>query len=153
MWMIVFGAGASHDSVAPEQWQGRVNPDLQPPLTKHLFDHRPIFVDAAHRYDRCAPLINDLWNVSRRAEAIEQYLESQTQERKHDGLFQSQLMALRFYLKMIIYKTTEEWKAANGPSSTGQAKTSGGSRKAEMGGSPKARAIQHTMLVCGQCAP
>jgi hypothetical protein len=121
MWMIVFGAGASYDSVSEERWHERVDPDLQPPLTTGLFDQRPIHVKAWTKHEPCAPLVNELWNVARKAEAggtrsptVEEYLENLVVKYGTTPRMQQQLMALRFYLHDVIAETTREWVNAHG---------------------------------------
>jgi hypothetical protein len=82
MWMVIFGAGASLDSVPFERWSGRVDANLQPPLTVNLFDQRPIHVNAWTAFYECAPLINQLWHVTRPisrgsdAPSVEEFLQT-----------------------------------------------------------------------------
>jgi hypothetical protein len=69
--LIVFGAGASYDSVLhcpPPALQFSTNSlrvnqfgqheEFRPPLANQLFEDRPLFVEKMEQYPACKPLVN-----------------------------------------------------------------------------------------------
>ncbi len=71
MLLVIFGAGASYDSVyhrPPPEAQFSTNvariqrfgsyEESRPPLANQLFDDRPLFVEIMQTYPACKPLVN-----------------------------------------------------------------------------------------------
>lgn len=62
MLLIVFGAGASYDSVPEDSWTGeqRANSESQPPLGVQLFSPRRHFVEAIGAFPPANELVAEL---------------------------------------------------------------------------------------------
>ena len=113
---MVFGAGASFDSVAP----GSYPPDhLQvhewreghPPLASQLFENRDLFTRAANNFPLCKSVIGDLRlaltenpSVDIEAEIEQMFAHSERYDPLRIGL-----AALRFYLQMILRQCEKIW--------------------------------------------
>jgi hypothetical protein len=119
MWMLIFGAGASYDSVPVDRWLNRVSIDLQPPLTVQLFDQRPKHRDAWANWPSCAPLVMELWYVAHAAidggPSVEEHLQSIVERHGETDRVRRQLMALRFYVRDVIQRGVGDWMNENGP--------------------------------------
>jgi hypothetical protein len=121
VWMIVFGAGASFDSVPEPRWSGRIHKDRRPPLTNQLFEQRPYHVQAWTMYEWCADLVNELWPIAQASAedpskpGVEEHLQELVATYGDRQRTQRQLMALRFYLKWVIHATFDAWVLENGP--------------------------------------
>jgi len=57
MLLVIFGAGASYDSVLQLPPRSS-NEDSRPPLANQLFDDRGLFVQVMNEYVACKPLVN-----------------------------------------------------------------------------------------------
>lgn len=55
--LVVLGAGASYDSVNPNDFGSQSDAAYRPPLAKELFDPRPAFGVAVSHYPACRPLV------------------------------------------------------------------------------------------------
>jgi len=109
MLLVVFGAGASYDSVPhrpvdPPQWQ-----PYRPPLANQLFDDRPLFVDAMRRFPQCQPVIPDLRNVSATA-GVEQVLSRFESEAEGYPERHKQLAAIKYYLHYALWECERHWR-------------------------------------------
>lgn len=69
--LVIFGAGASFDSIPPNAPSGDVA--WKPPLAKDLFDHRVEYAAIAKQW-QCVPTVAYLRNVAQSGEPIEQEL-------------------------------------------------------------------------------
>lgn len=103
MLLVIFGAGASFDSVPflhPNVYNG---PD-RPPLADQLFESRASFLDAMSRYPRIKAIIPRLLGGS-----VENKLEELLREgaKNHERL--KQLTAVRYYLQDIVRRCQDDW--------------------------------------------
>jgi SIR2-like domain len=115
MLMVIFGAGASYDSVStyppgtPVQPHGGDLPNRfhRPPLANELFENRPLFAEIIQLFSACEPIIPRL--RAHQGETVEAAL--QELQEKADGYSRglSQLAAVRYYLAHAIAGTTERW--------------------------------------------
>ena len=116
MLMVVFGAGASHDSVPnrlPRPWQ-EDGLHYRPPLANQLFDDRRPFVDAMSKFPRCQPIIPFLRHL-RGNESVESVLERLQTEAGEYPERHRQLAAIRYYLHFALWECGREWeKVAQG---------------------------------------
>jgi hypothetical protein len=127
MFFIVFGAGASYDSVPEFEWsseQGGASAEYRPPLANELFAAvgRPRVQGAcASRVPGIAGLLGRLQHVARAGANIEEELERLAREAEggRQDLVR-QLVALRFYIKFVVSEsTTRWWGLANGVTNFG----------------------------------
>src|SRR3989337_761360 len=110
MLMVVFGAGASYDSVPsrdPKSWPKERLPD-RPPLANELFDDRPLFVDAMSRFPRCQAIIPYLRHRSEDV-SVEAVLEKLQAEGEEYPERYRQLAAIRFYLHFVLWECERRW--------------------------------------------
>ena len=108
MLMVIFGAGASYDSVPA--FPAGVNPgSSRPPLAKDLFALTGLNMEAMEQFPQCQAIMPDLQNPSNN-ETIEQILQ-RFQDEDHP-LRRRQLAAVRFYLQFMISRCQEGWRAA-----------------------------------------
>lgn len=109
--MVIFGAGASYDSVPEDEWGAmqHVSP-YRPPLTIDLFSKREPFDQALIAYWRCGGLVGELRSVVARGAPLEEALQRYRQmaDDGNDDLAK-QLLALRFYLREIVGECTSQW--------------------------------------------
>ena len=120
MLMVIFGAGASYDSVPayPPPQSGRLpiatphagdvaNNYHRPPLANQLFENRPLFANTIQLYSACEPIIPRLRN--HHGETVEAAL--QDLQEKADGYSRgpAQLAAVRYYLVHAISNTQRLW--------------------------------------------
>jgi hypothetical protein len=123
MLLIIFGAGASYDSVqhlpppkpkgaVVNNWSSEVIPkvdpreNFRPPLACQLFDTRDLFANLIEEFGDIRPLVPRL----RSCASIEQQLASFEEEAKDypDGL--QQLVAVRYYLHSALWQCQKEWR-------------------------------------------
>jgi SIR2-like domain len=114
MLMVIFGAGASYDSV-PTYPPGThidtgdaLNNFHRPPLANELFENRPVFADAITRFPACQPIVPRLRRL--KGETLEAALQD-LQARAIDyprGL--QQLAAVRYYLQYILWQCSIAWR-------------------------------------------
>jgi hypothetical protein len=111
MLMVVVGAGASYDSVHPnDHGPGSDASKYRPPLAKQLFDPRASFLAAVSTYPACRPLIGSLRDrvgAGRDVEALLEELVLRAQQ--GDRQLPRQLMGVRFYLRQIIEDCGRMW--------------------------------------------
>ncbi len=106
MLMVIFGAGASYDSV-PAIPIG-VNTGNRLPLAKDLFIRTGLTMQAMAAFPQCQALMPEFQNPSNN-ETVEQILQ-RLQEENHP-LRTQQLAAVRFYLQFLITRWQENWKS------------------------------------------
>lgn len=115
MLMVIFGAGASYDSVSsrPPKHYPPVQLPSRPPLANELFDDRPNFRQAMQRFEECKAIIPYLQsrppNVS-----VEERLESLQAEADDFPRRHQQLAAIRYYLHFMLWECEQEWKGLAG---------------------------------------
>lgn len=112
MLMVVFGAGASYDSV-PSRPAGAGARDeserlYRPPLANSLFEDRTNFEQVMDQFPRCKPIIPLLRN-SGGDFSVEEVLERLQIEAEDYPEGQRQLAAIRFYLQLVILETEVNW--------------------------------------------
>ncbi len=122
MLLVIFGAGASYDSVlhlppppppsgsqsnfdySPPPARGPEE-DSRPPLANQLFDNRGLFVQVMNSYAACRPLINQLRGnvqIERQLRKFEDEAESFPPRRR-------QLAAIRYYLHHMLWNCQNNW--------------------------------------------
>ena len=115
MLMVVFGAGASYDSVPaipparepPQHATPRYHSN-RPPLANELFDDRPLFNEAVRNCQKCQPIIPYLQGSSVPVEQVLDKLQSVA-----DQYLQRyrQLAAVRYYLHFMLLACVKKWNA------------------------------------------
>lgn len=117
MLLVIFGAGASFDSVphlapnarsiAPITFlQGRSLHDAdRPPLASQLFEDRPTFVELMKEFPDCLPIIPLL----RGEVQVERQLALFEQQAKKYPTRYRQLLAIRFYLHRMLLMCQQGW--------------------------------------------
>jgi hypothetical protein len=111
--LVIFGAGASYDSVPhlppPTALQQSLKParheEFRLPLANQLFENRPGFVSAMERFGRCLPLVPLL----RTNTPVEQQLATFQQQAKTFPERHAQLLAIRFYLHFSLWECQRNW--------------------------------------------
>jgi hypothetical protein len=114
MLLVIFGAGASYDSV-PTYPPGTqiltgdvLNHDHRPPLANELFKNRPVFAEAITRLPECQPIVPRLRALKGESlEAALQDLQSKATDYPR-GL--QQLAAVRYYLQYILWQCGDAWR-------------------------------------------
>lgn len=107
MLMVVFGAGASYDSV-PSRPPDQYSIDFRPPLSDQLFGDRPLFVDAVSRFERCLPIVPLLRHIAD-GDSLEAALGRLQSEAGAYPDRYKQLAAVRFYLHFMIWECERHW--------------------------------------------
>jgi len=113
MLMVIFGAGASYDSVPTRRAS---NPnfsypissdgEFRPPLANQLFADRPLFREAMQRFPRCQPIIPLLQKAG---VSVEQELEKLRAEARDYPERDRQLAAIRYYLHFVLRQCEDQW--------------------------------------------
>lgn len=117
MLMVIFGAGASFDSVpsdppnkdslrSPSEWIVNKQSN-RPPLANQLFEERSMFAETLERYPRCLAIVPRLRHLGGRLleEVLEQF---QTEAVSYAPGYQ-QLAAVRYYLHEMLWVCGEAW--------------------------------------------
>lgn len=115
MLMVIFGAGASYDSVSTYPPGTHIQPhggDVpnrfnRPPLADELFENRPLFAEIIQLFPACEPIIPRL--RAHQGETVETALQELQQEADSYSRRLSQLAAVRYYLSLAIAGTIERW--------------------------------------------
>jgi hypothetical protein len=106
MLMVVFGAGASYDSV-PSLRPGLEPPEpCRPPLADQLFEGRADFKTARARFEKCLPVIPYLQGPG---VAVERVLERLQAEAEEYSERYRQLAAIRYYLHYVLWELERGW--------------------------------------------
>jgi hypothetical protein len=115
MLMVIFGAGASFDSIDSKP-PGHGNPgwdideEFRPPLANDLFGPRKLFADAMARFEKLQPIVPLLRHTGgRNIEGVlrELQLEADQYPERH-----CQLMAVRYYLHYVLWQCERNLRAA-----------------------------------------
>lgn len=110
MLLVIFGAGASHDSVdervnsRPYAQLGR---DYMPPLARDLFDGRSDYQDIMSNYPAVKGIVQELRRKTHAGESIEEVMQSLSDSKALRNIIG--ISATRFYLNHLIKMTTEKW--------------------------------------------
>jgi hypothetical protein len=118
MLMVVFGAGASYDSlseyppIAFSNFQQLTSPHFQneprrPPLAAQLFEHER-FSTFFTRYPECLGLFPQLDRVAK-STGLEQRLAELVGESDGDAIVRQQMIALRYYIKEVVAWSASQW--------------------------------------------
>jgi hypothetical protein len=115
MLMVVFGAGASYDSIDVKPpnsgnpgWA--INEEFRPPLAKDLFGSRELFAEEMKRIERLQPIVPILRHTGgKNVETVLRELQDEAGEypERH-----RQLMAVRYYLHIALWSCEVKWKEA-----------------------------------------
>jgi len=109
MLMVIFGAGASYDSLV-DIGVGYPDKDLSPPLANQLFGRRGVFEAAVQEYGECRPIIPQLRQLAQDTN-LEKVLEGLRAEGDYDDQRHVQLHAVRYYLRNVIGVCSQLWPA------------------------------------------
>jgi hypothetical protein len=105
MLMVIFGAGASHDS-SPTNPSGHPGGN-RPPLANSLFEDRKEFRGPRSAFPHIQSLIPQLMPHGDRS--VEQTLQRYTDQAPGDPLRKQQLLAIRYYLQLIFRVIVPDW--------------------------------------------
>ncbi len=110
MIMVIFGAGASYDSVPsrPPELYTRGAYESRLPLANELFLDTDLFNEGIERFNECKPIIPYLRSIPPGA-TLEHELEVLQEEGKTDPVRLRQLAAIRFYLRYVIWRSEVNW--------------------------------------------
>ncbi len=110
MIMVIFGAGASYDSVPslPPYSHPRSTLDCRPPLAEELFLDSSFFAEALSRFSDCHPIVPYLQNVPA-GKTIEHTLETLRSEAETDPKRKRQLAAVQYYLHFMLWECERRW--------------------------------------------
>ena len=115
MLVVVFGAGASFDSIDPKNLRSNLNKwslQRQPPLADELFGNRAVFGDTVLRYPAAAALMSEVRRAVRRGQPVEEALEVYRQRSTTSPRIRQQLAAVRFYLQDMLAECSQLWPDA-----------------------------------------
>src|SRR6266446_2188760 len=115
MLMVIFGAGASYDSVeAVRPGTKTDHEENRPPLGDQLFDDRRLFTPEMITYRDCVPLIPRL-RTREAGLSVEEMLGRLYEEAPTHGARYRQFAAIRFYLYSMMHVCQRHWwKASQG---------------------------------------
>ena len=113
MLMVVFGAGASYDSIpalAPKkQVPGSAAGFYRPPLSGELFANREPFSTVLANYPQCHPIVPFLRNLDKTS--VEEVFEELQEEALRYPARIQQLAAVRYYLHHLLWVCDTTWSA------------------------------------------
>jgi hypothetical protein len=114
MLLVIFGAGASYDSVPTYppgvaiRRGGSLDNFFRPPLANELFANRPLFAECITSFPQCQPIVPFLRNLEGKSlEAVLQDLQTKAINYPR-GL--QQLAAVRYYLHLTLSRCAAEWR-------------------------------------------
>jgi hypothetical protein len=110
MIMVIFGAGASYDSVPSRPPSRYPRPGLYTrlPLATELFLDDGLFAAALSQFPECRPIVPYLRGVPE-GETLEHVLETLQSEAETDSERKRQLASIRFYLHFVIWECERQW--------------------------------------------
>jgi hypothetical protein len=113
MILVIFGAGASYDSVPSKsaslpQWNRDSLPN-RPPLANELFSDIEVVQIALAQFPECHSVVPYLQGIPDN-QSIESVLESLQSEAETDVARKRQLAALRYYLQAVIRDFEVKWR-------------------------------------------
>src|SRR6266480_3870803 len=108
MLMVIFGAGASYDSLV-DITPGANDKELRPPLANQLFARRSPFETVVQEYWECRPIITQLRQLAQNTN-LEKVLESfRAEGEQGDDRRFVQLHAVRYYLRNVVGVCSQMW--------------------------------------------
>jgi hypothetical protein len=115
MLMIVFGAGASYDSVPsyPASDSQYRNIEQRLPLANQLFENRTAFANILNQYPQCKPIIPYLRHLAD-GKSVEQIMQRLQAEAPQDPQRYKQLAAIRYYIQHVIRDCEAIWISSVG---------------------------------------
>jgi hypothetical protein len=113
MLLVIFGAGASYDSVPsrpPKFYPRHKGEDLQSrlPLADELFSDGITTIGEIEKFSKCQPIVPYL--QSRGLKSIEAVLENLRDEASGSQRRSQQLAAIRYYLQFMLSRCEQTWK-------------------------------------------
>ena len=108
--LVIFGAGATHDSVPRRYWKGAgLLTRRPPPLAADLFDSR--YGGYLGSYARAAPLVGEIRNRVDAGAGVEDVLQDYVERTENQPLpnLASQVMAVRWYLRDVVRVSADQW--------------------------------------------
>lgn len=116
MHLVIFGAGASYDSL-PSLPPTGVRDPCRPPLASELFLTGNAVVERSlSKFPQCGPIVPYLRNAE--LGTVEEQLRTLQRESESDAERRKQICAIRFYLQDVVYNFDNVWAAAGGIAST-----------------------------------
>jgi len=113
MLMVVFGAGASYDSIPAlppkKQNPGSAAGFYRPPLSNELFADREPFSNVLANYPQCHPIVPFLRHLEK--SSLEEVLEELQDEAAQYPSRIQQLAAVRYYLHHLLWVCDAAWSA------------------------------------------
>jgi hypothetical protein len=105
---VIFGAGASYDSV-PSLWPHRgIRDDYRPPLANELFGDRDHFSKAIDQLQTIQPIIPRLRHIGDKS--VEAVLMQIQAEARRNPERSRQLMAVRYYIQNVLSVCQQGWQ-------------------------------------------
>jgi hypothetical protein len=111
MFLVIFGAGASYDSVPSRPPSRYARPSLftRPPLADELFLADNFFADCLSLYPRAKPIVPYLQQPQEQGASLEHVLEELQAEGDSDPERKRQVAAIRFYLHHVLWQCERRW--------------------------------------------
>lgn len=119
MLLVIFGAGASYDSIPskplPLPFTGLLSNEInaplaiefRPPLANELFADRIFMADWVNNFPHCQPIIPYLRNLG--GKTVEQVLQELQEEGQHNPRRRKQMAAVQYYLQSMLFECTNHW--------------------------------------------
>jgi hypothetical protein len=111
MLMVVFGAGASYDSVPhrPSSSSDMIKYSDRLPLANELFGDRNHFAEALSQFPRCLPVVPYLRHLAS-GSTVEHVLEQFQAEATEYPERHRQLASIRYYLHLMLWQCEHRWE-------------------------------------------
>ena len=110
MLLVIFGAGASYDSVPhiPPRLPPIPPHQDRPPLANELFADRPGFTEVMQTFPACQPVIPFLRHIPQGG-SVEGALENLQSEGEQYPQARRQVAAIRYYLLYMLHECEQRW--------------------------------------------
>lgn len=110
MIMVIFGAGASYDSVPSRPLKIYTREKLlnRPPLAKELFLDMGVFAESLRQFSQLKPIVPYLQSIAPQKN-IEHVLGELQAEGEKDSERKRQMAAIRYYLHFVIWACELQW--------------------------------------------
>jgi hypothetical protein len=106
---VIFGAGASYDSVPARPPVNGVAYPFRPPLANDLFADRESFANTLALFETILPIVPRLRHLG--GKSIESVLREVQDEAARNPVRSQQLMAARYYIECMLWDCEQRWKA------------------------------------------